>query len=183
MVEGRSDHYLKKHSWIHFMATCVKLSHYVMDFIARQNVKNVFLLVGGGAMHLNDSLGRCHGLKYVCNLHEQASPSPLKPTRATTTIWRAAMVTTGPGSTNTVTGVAGGVARLHPVMFLSGQVKRADLKRDTGVRILGVQEIDIVTIVAPSPNTPSPSKIQRASASIWRRRCTGAHRPPRAGLD
>ena len=56
-------------------------------------------------------------------------------------------MTTGPGSTNTVTGVAGAWLDSTPVLFISGQVKRADLKRDSGVRILGVQEIDIVSIV------------------------------------
>ncbi len=54
------------------MASLTKLSDYVMDFLARQQVGHVFMLSGGGAMHLNDSLGRCKGLKYVCNLHEQA---------------------------------------------------------------------------------------------------------------
>ena len=57
------------------------------------------------------------------------------------------MVTTGPGGTNAVTGVAGAWLDSTPCLFLSGQVKRADLKGDTGVRQLGVQEIDIVSMV------------------------------------
>ena len=51
----------------------MKLSDYVMRFVVDQGVKHVFMLPGGGAMHLNDSLGRCAGIQYVCNLHEQAS--------------------------------------------------------------------------------------------------------------
>jgi acetolactate synthase I/II/III large subunit len=129
------------------MTSPVKLSHYVMDFVARQNVKHVFLLVGGGAMHLNDSLGRCPGLHYVCNLHEQASAIAAEAYSRVTNHLSAAMVTTGPGGTNAVTGVAGAWLDSTPVLFISGQVKRADLKRDSGVRILGVQEIDIVAIV------------------------------------
>jgi len=129
------------------MATTQKLSHYVMDFVARQNVGNVFMLAGGGAMHLNDSLGRCSGLKYVCNLHEQAVAISAEAYARVTNHLSAALVTTGPGSTNTVTGVAAAWLDSTPVLFISGQVKRADLKRDSGVRILGVQEIDIVTIV------------------------------------
>jgi acetolactate synthase-1/2/3 large subunit len=125
----------------------IKLSHYVMDFVARQNVKHVFLLVGGGAMHLNDSLGRCPGLHYVCNLHEQAAAIAAEAYSRVTNHLSAAMVTTGPGGTNAVTGVAGAWLDSTPVLFISGQVKRADLKRDSGVRILGVQEIDIVSIV------------------------------------
>ncbi len=129
------------------MTSPVKLSHYVMDFVARQNVKHVFLLVGGGAMHLNDSLGRCPGLHYVCNLHEQAVAIAAEAYSRVTNHLGAAMVTTGPGGTNAVTGVAGAWLDSTPVLFISGQVKRADLKRDSGVRILGVQEIDIVSIV------------------------------------
>jgi acetolactate synthase-1/2/3 large subunit len=125
----------------------IKLSDYVLDFIARQNIKHVFMLAGGGAMHLNDSLGRCPGLRYVCNLHEQACAIAAEAYARVTNHLSAAMVTTGPGGTNAVTGVAGAWLDSTPVIFISGQVKRADLKRDSGVRILGVQEIDIVSIV------------------------------------
>src|ERR1039458_6761018 len=125
----------------------VKLSHYVMDFLARQNVKNVFMLAGGGAMHLNDSLGQCTGLRYFCNLHEQAVAISAEAHSRVTNHLTAALVTTGPGGTNTVTGVAGAWLDSTPVIFISGQVKRDDLKRDSGVRILGSQEIDIVSIV------------------------------------
>ncbi len=130
------------------MASLIKLSDYVMDFLARQQVGHVFMLSGGGAMHLNDSLGRCKGLEYVCNLHEQAVSIAAEAHARVTNRLSAAMVTTGPGGTNAVTGVAGAWLDSTPVIFISGQVKRADLKRDSGVRILGVQEIDIVTIVS-----------------------------------
>jgi acetolactate synthase-1/2/3 large subunit len=118
-----------------------------MDFLAHQNVKHVFMLAGGGAMHLNDALGRCAGLSYVCNLHEQAVAISAEAHARVTNNLSAALVTTGPGGTNTVTGVAGAWLDSTPVIFISGQVKRADLKRDSGLRILGSQEIDIVSIV------------------------------------
>src|SRR5208282_5868353 len=102
---------------------------------------------GGGAMHLNDSLGRCPGLRYVCNLHEQAVALAAEGYSRVTNHLSAAMVTTGPGGTNAITGVAGAWLDSTPVLFISGQVKRPDLKRDSGVRILGVQEVDIVSIV------------------------------------
>ena len=129
------------------MASPIKLSDYVMQYIARQGVRHVFMLAGGGAMHLDDSLGRCTGLSYVCNLHEQACAVAAEAYARTTNGLGAALVTTGPGGTNAVTGVAAARLDSTPVLFISGQVKRADLKRDTGVRILGVQEIDIVSIV------------------------------------
>jgi acetolactate synthase-1/2/3 large subunit len=129
------------------MPTTVKLSDYVMQFIADQGVKHVYMLSGGGAMHLDDSLGKCPGLQYICNLHEQACAISAEAHSRVTNQLSAALVTTGPGGTNTVTGVAGAWLDSTPVLFISGQVKRADLKRDSGVRILGVQEIDIVSIV------------------------------------
>jgi acetolactate synthase I/II/III large subunit len=125
----------------------MKLSDYVMDFLLQKGVKDVFMLAGGGAMHLDDSLGRCRGLSYVCNLHEQACAVSAEAYARMSNELGVALVTTGPGGTNTVTGVACAWLDSTPVLFISGQVKRADLKRDTGVRILGVQEIDIVSIV------------------------------------
>lgn len=129
------------------MASSIKLSDYVMDFVARQGVKHVYMLSGGGAMHLDDSLGGCSELRYVCNLHEQACAIAAEADSRVTNRLSAALVTTGPGGTNTITGVAAAWLDSTPVLFISGQVKRADLKRDSGVRILGVQEIDIVSIV------------------------------------
>jgi acetolactate synthase I/II/III large subunit len=126
----------------------MKLSDYVVEFIADLGVKHVFMLPGGGAMHLNDSLGRSSRLEYVCNLHEQASAIAAEAYAKVTNLPGVAMVTTGPGGTNAVTGVAGAWLDSMPCLFVSGQVKRADMKRDSGVRILGVQEIDIVSLVS-----------------------------------
>jgi acetolactate synthase-1/2/3 large subunit len=125
----------------------VKLSDYVMQFVAEQGVRAVFMLPGGGAMHLNESLGRRTDLEFVANLHEQGAAIAAEAYSKVTNALGVLMVTTGPGGTNAVTGVASAWLDSMPVLVLSGQVKRADLKRDSGVRILGVQEIDIVSIV------------------------------------
>ncbi|HZU30198.1 MAG TPA: thiamine pyrophosphate-binding protein [Candidatus Angelobacter sp.] len=129
------------------MPATIKLSDYVMQFLADKGLTHVYMLAGGGAMHLDDSLGRCSGLQYVCNLHEQACAIAAEAHSRVTNHLSAVLVTTGPGGTNTITGVAAAWLDSTPVLFISGQVKRADLKRDSGVRILGVQEIDIVSIV------------------------------------
>jgi len=126
----------------------MKLSDYVMQFVAEQGVKHVFMLPGGGAMHLNESLGRRTDLQFVCTLHEQAAAIAAEAYAKVTNGLGVAMVTTGPGGTNAITGLAGAWLDSMPCLFISGQVKRADLKRDSGVRILGVQEIDIVSLVS-----------------------------------
>src|SRR5579864_991021 len=131
-----------------------KLSDYVIQFIADQGVKHVFLVPGGGATHLNESLSRCGKIEFVCNLHEQASAIAAENYSKATNHLGVAMVTSGPGGTNAVTGVAGAWLDSTPCLFISGQVKRPDRMFDAegnprGMRQLGIQEVDIVSIVKP----------------------------------
>ncbi|HUH97391.1 MAG TPA: thiamine pyrophosphate-binding protein [Anaerolineales bacterium] len=125
----------------------VKLSDYVMQFIAGQGVRHVFMVPGGGAMHLNDSLGKLKDLEFVCNLHEQASAIAAEAYARVTNNLGVALVTTGPGGTNALTGLVGAWLDSTPCLFISGQVKRSDLMTGRGVRQLGVQEVDILSIV------------------------------------
>jgi acetolactate synthase-1/2/3 large subunit len=127
----------------------VKLSDYIFQFVAELGIKHVFMLSGGGAMHLDDSLGRCKQIEYVCNLHEQACAIAAEAYAKVTSDLGVALVTTGPGGTNAITGVAGAWLDSTPCLFISGQVKRPDLKGTSGLRQLGVQEVDIVSLVAP----------------------------------
>lgn len=131
-----------------------KLSDYVIRFVADQGVKHVFLVTGGGAMHLDESLARCPRIQPVCNSHEQASAIAAENYAKATNHLGVALVTTGPGGTNAITGLAGAWLDSTPVLFLSGQVKRPDRMfaadgTPLGVRQLGVQEIDIVSVVKP----------------------------------
>jgi acetolactate synthase I/II/III large subunit len=127
----------------------MKLSDYVMDKVAQTGVKHVFMLPGGGCMHLCDSLGSHPGLAYTCNLHEQATAIAADAYGQYTNNLGVALVTTGPGGTNALTGVAAAWLDSTPCLFLSGQVKRADMKGDRGVRQMGFQEIDIVRMAEP----------------------------------
>jgi thiamine pyrophosphate-dependent acetolactate synthase large subunit-like protein len=127
----------------------MKLSDYVMDFLARQGLKHLFLLPGGGSMHLVDSAGRNHDFQFVCCLHEQACAFAAEAYAEFTQGLGAALVTTGPGGTNSVTGVAAAWMESASCVFISGQVKRADRIADRGVRTMGPQEVDIISIVQP----------------------------------
>jgi acetolactate synthase-1/2/3 large subunit len=125
-----------------------------MRFVADQGVRHVFAVTGGGAMHLNDSLANETRLTAICNAHEQASAICAEGYAKATGGLGVAMVTTGPGGTNAVTGVAGAWLDSTPVLFISGQVKRPDRMfgedgAPLGMRQLGVQEVDIVSIVKP----------------------------------
>ncbi len=127
----------------------IKLSDYVINFIVGMGVKHMFLLPGGGCMHLVDSLGSHGGLEYTCCLHEQAAVIAADAYSQYTNNIGAALVTTGPGGTNAVTGVAGSWIDSIPLLVISGQVKRADMMGDKGLRQMGIQEVDIVSIVKP----------------------------------
>jgi acetolactate synthase-1/2/3 large subunit len=105
-------------------------------------------------MHLNDALSRCSAIEPICNLHEQASAIAAENYAKAAKHLGVCMVTTGPGATNAITGLAGAWLDSTPCLFLSGQVKRADRMISSegvphGVRQMGVQEIDIVSVVKP----------------------------------
>ena len=126
-----------------------KLASYVADFVAKLSVRHVFSLTGGLAMHLNHAFGTHPDLECIYNLHEQASAIAADAYAKITGNLGVVVVTGGPGSTNALTGCTAAWLDSTPVLFISGQVKRADLKRDSGLRQLGVQEVDIVSMVRP----------------------------------
>ncbi len=127
----------------------MKLSDYVADFVAQQGVKHVFMLPGGGAMHLNESFGSHPEIAYVCNLHEQACAVSAEAYGQFTNNLGVVQVTTGPGGTNALTGVAAAYLDSTPLLVISGQVKTQDLKGSRAVRQLGFQEIDVVAMARP----------------------------------
>lgn len=129
----------------------VKLSDYVADFLVKNKVENVFTVTGGGAMHLNDSLGHKEGLTCIYNHHEQACAIAAEAYARYAGNIAAVCVTSGPGGTNAITGVLGGWLDSIPMFIISGQVKRATTTWSTDVplRQLGDQEYNIVASVKP----------------------------------
>jgi acetolactate synthase-1/2/3 large subunit len=124
-----------------------KLSDYVAGRIADWGVQDVFLIPGGGAMHLNDSFGREPRLRYICNHHEQASAMAAECYARVTGKTAVLNVTTGPGGINALNGVFGAWTDSVPMLIVSGQVKRETCMSLTGmlhIRQLGDQEVDIV---------------------------------------
>src|SRR5258706_2464100 len=127
--------------------TGVKLSDYLSAFITDLGLRHVFRVPGGGAMHLNDSISHVAGLQCVYNLHEQASAIAAEAYARVNGDLGVALVTSGPGSTNAITGVLAAWLDSTPCLFLSGQVKRSDLKGQTHLRQRGSQEVDICSMV------------------------------------
>jgi acetolactate synthase I/II/III large subunit len=127
----------------------MRLADYVMQRIADAGVDHVFMVPGGGAMHLVDALGLRRDLEFVGTLHEQAAAIAAEAYARVTNNLGVILVTTGPGGTNALTGVAGAWLESTPCLVISGQVKRADLKGALGVRQLGPQELDVVSLARP----------------------------------
>jgi acetolactate synthase-1/2/3 large subunit len=126
----------------------MRVADYIMDRLVQLQIKQVFFLPGGGAMHLNDALAeRKNDLEPVVCLHEQACGIAAEAAGKLLSGPSACLVTSGPGATNLLTATLGAWLDSTPVFFISGQVKTADMKTGTELRMLGVQEADIVTIV------------------------------------
>lgn len=129
----------------------IKVSDYIMKRLKEKyNVDRIFMVSGGGAMHLNDSVGKY--LPYVCNHHEQACAIAAEGYARVHQKLGVANITTGPGGLNCLNGVMGQWTDSVPVLYLSGQVKYSTTISscsDVPLRQLGDQEVDIVSVVKP----------------------------------
>ena len=131
---------------INFM---IRVADYIAEKLADHGIRHVFMVTGGGAMHLNDAFGRSKDLSVVCCHHEQTCAMAAESYFRVTNRLAAVNVTTGPGGTNAVTGVYGAYVDSMGMIVISGQVKWETLVRSTNLplRQLGDQEVDIVKMV------------------------------------
>ena len=130
----------------------MRVADYIWKFLADRGVRHCFLVTGGGAMHLNDALGRETRIKYVCNLHEQACAMAAEGYARMSGMPGVVSVTTGPGGTNALTGVMGAWLDSVPMIVISGQIKRATMITacpHLNLRQLGDQEYNIVDAARP----------------------------------
>jgi acetolactate synthase I/II/III large subunit len=127
----------------------IKVSDYIAQTLAAHGIRDVFLVTGGGAMHLNDAIAKCPDLTHICCHHEQACAIAAESYYRLTNRLAAVNVTTGPGGTNAITGVFGAWTDSLGMIVISGQVKWETLVRSTDLplRQLGDQEIDIIKMV------------------------------------
>jgi acetolactate synthase-1/2/3 large subunit len=129
----------------------MRVADYIAHFLADHGIQHVFLVTGGGAMHLNDAIGRCRRLSWIACHHEQACAMAAESHFRLTGRLAAVNVTTGPGGLNALNGVFGAFADSLGMIVLSGQVKRETTVGSSGLplRQLGDQEVDIVRVVSP----------------------------------
>lgn len=164
-----------------------RLADYVADFLVNHGVTDVFSVVGGGAMHLNDALGHNPGLHVTYNHHEQACAIAAEAYARLDNKVAAVCVTTGPGGTNALTGVVGGWLDSIPMFIISGQVRYDTTARyalqytQTLLRAMGDQEYDIVKSVENMTKyavmIEDPVKIRYCLEKAWHLANTGRPGP------
>jgi acetolactate synthase-1/2/3 large subunit len=128
----------------------MKLSDYIAKYLADYGVRHIFMVTGGGAMHLNDSFGYEPRIKCIFNHHEQASAMAAEGYSRVTGKIGVINITSGPGSINALNGVFGAWVDSIPMLIISGQVKRETLittYKIPGLRQIGDQEVDIINMV------------------------------------
>lgn len=124
-----------------------KVSDYIADFLIAKGISTVFTVVGGGAMHMNDSFGHNPNLQCIYNHHEQASAMAAEAYERVNGQMAALCVTSGPGAINALNGVAGAYQDSIPMMVFSGQTKSTMTVKHSGLKLrtLGNQEFDIIS--------------------------------------
>ena len=128
----------------------MRVSDYIIEFFENQGVEHIFTVTGGGSIFLCDALGMAKKMKYVACHHEQAASMATEAYARVRQGLGVTLVTSGPGGTNCVTGVAGSWLDHVPHVTISGQVFLGQtIVNHPGLRTLGVQEINIVDIVRP----------------------------------
>ena len=128
----------------------MKLSDYVVEFFEKEKLKDIFMVSGGGCMHLVNSFGKSEKIHYWCTHHEQAAAMAAEGYAKQKNDIGVVLTTSGPGATNTITGVLDCYQDSIPVIFISGQAKRKQTVYNAeidGLRQFGVQEANIIPIV------------------------------------
>lgn len=126
----------------------MRVADVVIDFLKSKNIDTAFTISGGGCIHLIDAL-RTSGMDVVCPHHEQTALMASEGYSRMTGKMSANIVTTGPGGTNTITGLLGLWLDSIPSIIISGQVPSNQLAEGTGCRQIGDQEFDIISVVKP----------------------------------
>ena len=162
----------------------MRVADYLVRTLSERGVQTAYLLAGGLMMHLLDALGRVPSLRYYCNHHEQASAMAADAAARLSGRPGLCLATGGPGATNLLTGLVGAWQDSSPVLFLTGQCKRADTMRGTGymgLRQWGTFEVDMLPIVRSvtkyAAYVEGPGDIRYHLEKAWHRLTSGRPGP------
>jgi len=127
----------------------MKVSDYIVDFLARKNIDTVFGYMGGMVTHIADSINKNDFVKFIPVYHEQTAAFAAVGYARHTNNVGVAIATSGPGATNLMTGIADAFFDSAPTIFITGQVNTYEYKYDKPLRQTGFQELDVVSSVKP----------------------------------
>ena len=127
----------------------MKFSDYLANYLYKKKLRNIYCVTGAGSMHFNDSIGSHKGLNVIYTHHEQSAAMAAEGDARITRLPGVVNVSTGPGGTNTLTGVTGAWIDSIPMLVISGQVMKKDIGTTKGMRQLGVQEADVTSMAKP----------------------------------
>ena len=127
----------------------MKVSDFIAEFLEKKGIKSVFELSGGMITHILDSLNQKTAINIITMHHEQAAAFAAEGYARVSGLPGIALATSGPGATNLLTGIGSCYFDSTPAVFITGQVNRHELKGDRGIRQLGFQETDIVSMATP----------------------------------
>tara|TARA_B100000989_G_C19527916_1_gene467935 strand:- start:124 stop:1917 length:1794 start_codon:yes stop_codon:yes gene_type:complete len=127
----------------------MKFSDYLANYLYKKKLRNIYCVTGAGSMHFNDSIGSHKGLNVIYTHHEQSAAMAAEGDARITRLPGVVNVSTGPGGTNTLTGVTGAWIDSIPMLVISGQVMKKDIGTTKGMRQLGVQEADVISMAKP----------------------------------
>lgn len=163
----------------------MRTADYIFKYLAEQyGVSDVFMVTGGGAMFLNDAIGKNSRIRSICTHNEQGAAIAAEGYARVTGQLAVVCVTTGPGGTNALTGLIGEWLDSQPVLFISGQVKfstTTSSQPELPLRQLGDQELNIVQVVKSitkyAEMVTDPKHIRRALDNAVSAALSGRHGP------
>jgi len=127
----------------------IKVSDYIARFLVDHGIHDIFLVSGGGIMHLLDSVSNQPGLQYYCNYHEQACAISAEGYARIKNGVGACLVTVGPGGSNAISGMLGAWYDSIPIIVICGQVRRNLIADYSKVRQIGPQEGNNIAMAKP----------------------------------
>ncbi len=127
----------------------MKVSDYIVSYLADKKIDTVFGYIGGMITHLVDSLSKNPEIRFVQTYHEQTAAIAAEGYAKESGNFGVAIATSGPGATNMITGIADAYFDSIPVLYITGQVNTYEYKQDKPIRQQGFQETDVVSMVKP----------------------------------
>jgi acetolactate synthase I/II/III large subunit len=159
----------------------MKVSDYVMQFLAEKGVENIFLVSGGGIMHMLDSVGRHPRITFYCNNHEQACAVSAEGYARVTGKPGICLATVGPGASNALSGVLSAWTDSIPMMVLVGQVRQDLIADYSKLRQFGPQEANTLEMARPvtkyAVSIRDPKKVRYELERAWHEATCGRPGP------